>query len=116
MFNQYWLPLPRSLKHSGALLGSNSMRNRAVMRIAYSIEWGLSVTGSPHPVADNMLIVIPCQEKPIKESYNAQLLKCPIFPIGYLEFSTESIQTVNIKSFFPVPRPLFGDKWHLSLR
>ena len=37
-----YVPLHSSLKHSGALLGSNSMRNRAVMRKAYWLEWGLS--------------------------------------------------------------------------
>jgi len=63
----YSVSLHCSLKHSGALLGSNSMRNKAVMlsRIQKSDENRMLLAALILLFSD-MRIAIPCQEKPGK--------------------------------------------------
>ena len=61
-----FVSLPRSLKHSGALLGSNPVRNRAAVNDDKSWEKRQPAKRRPFPFHD-MLDFTQCQEKPTDE-------------------------------------------------
>ena len=61
-----FVSLPRSLKHSGALLGSNPVRNKTAVNDDKSFVKRLPAKRRPFPIYD-MLDFTQCQEKPTDE-------------------------------------------------